>query len=129
MEEWSTKADVLGLLASESADHLADYISRGRKHQSLSDLELTDAWKRAFKIMGDNVREYDLRRAEEDLKQEFLARGTEPPYELIKEEMERFVSQVDLAMKEMETNDPEAHERADRAIQADVEKYRKRMQN
>ncbi|MCK1520330.1 hypothetical protein [Bradyrhizobium sp. 17] len=91
----SIKDDVLGLIASEQADHLADYLARGRKHKSLTALQLLDAWRSAFKHMADDVGDYAKRQIEEDLKQEFLARGEEPPYDVVHDDMEKFVAKVD----------------------------------
>ncbi|MCK1437384.1 hypothetical protein [Bradyrhizobium sp. 15] len=125
----SIKADVLGLIASEQADHLASYLSRGRKHQSLTGPELLEAWKAAFKHMADDVRDYARREIEEDLKQEFLARGQEPPYDLIHDDLERFVAQVDAAMKYQEATDPDGFAKTAKAVEADLNDYRGRKQN
>jgi hypothetical protein len=68
------RADVESWIASESTDKVADYASRGRKHQNLSDLDLVTAWQTAFKRMADDVRDYDRRGVEEDYKSEFSLR-------------------------------------------------------
>lgn len=125
----SIKEDVLGLIASNQADNLADYLSRGRKHEGLTDPQLLEAWKAAFKHMADDVRDYARRQTEEDLKQEFLARCGEPPYDSIRDDLERFVAGVDAAMKHQEMTDPDAFEKTAKAVEADLNDYRGRKQN
>lgn len=123
------KDDVLGFIASEQADRLADYLSRGRKHHNLTGPQLFEAWKAAFKLMADDVRDYAKRQNEEDLKQEFLARGEEPPYDLIHDEMERFVAEVDAVIKHQEATDPDGFAKTTKAVEADLNDYRGRKQN
>ncbi|MGR4929278.1 hypothetical protein ACIPUD_21135 [Bradyrhizobium sp. CAR08] len=125
----SVKDDVLGLIASGQADHLASYLSRGRTHQGLTGPQLSEAWKAAFRHMADDVRDYAKRQIEDDLKQEFSARGEEPPYDLIHDDMERFVAEVDAAIKHQEATDPDAFGKTADAVETDLKNYRDRKQN
>jgi hypothetical protein len=95
------RKDVESWITSESTDRVADYASRGRKHQHLSDLDLATAWQAAFKRMADDVRDYDRRAAEEDYKSEFILRKIEPPYHSIHDDLERFFDETNRAMREL----------------------------
>jgi len=118
------KADVESWIASESTDKVADYASRGRKHQNLSDLDLVTAWQTAFKRMADDVRDYDRRAVEEDYKSEFILRKIEPPYASIHDELERYFDETDRAIRQLQTDDPKGYEKMGRTISTDLEAFK-----
>jgi hypothetical protein len=49
----SLREDVESWIASEAADGVAGYASRGRKHKHLTDEMLTAQWLDAFRLMAD----------------------------------------------------------------------------
>jgi CRISPR/Cas system CSM-associated protein Csm2 small subunit len=116
--------DVEGWLASKGSDRLADYATRGRKHQNLTIEELTAAWVHAFRSMVDNVRDPERRAVEEDFTSELLLRKSEPPYQLVREEFERFTAECDRAMRDLETEDPSRFEEMAKEIDRDLETFK-----
>ena len=120
----SVSDDVEGWLASTGSDRLADYAARGRKHQNLTSGELTAGWVHAFRRMADDVRDPERRAIEEDFKSEFSLRGSEPPYNLVSEEFERFMAEFDRAMRDLETEDPSRFEEMGKEIDRDLETFK-----
>src|SRR3979409_366031 len=86
------EADMMALLESDAMNKLAAYAARGRSHRNLSERQLTDAWKRAFKNVANDPRIYEARAAENDLASEFQPRGLDPPYDEVKDDVQRFMS-------------------------------------
>jgi hypothetical protein len=120
----SIRDDVEGWLASSGSDRLADYAARGRRHQSLTIEELTTGWVYAFRQMADDVRDPDRRAIEEDFKSEFLLRKSEPPYDLVREEFDRFRAEVNRAMEDLKTEDPLRYEEIGKEIDRDLETFK-----
>jgi hypothetical protein len=116
--------DVLGYLSSTGTDKLADYATRGRKHQHLSTEDLTIAWKTAVRAMVDDVLNYELRSVAEDLKSEFLLRKTEPPYHFVREDMDRYFAEVDRAIQALKNEDPAKYEAMSRGVVQDLEEFK-----
>jgi len=96
----SMKDDVEGWIVSGASDRLADYAARGRKHQGLTHEDLTTGWLHAFRRMADDVRDPERRAIEEDFKSELLLRKSEPPYNMVREEFERFIAETDRAIQD-----------------------------
>jgi hypothetical protein len=120
----SVKDDVEGWMASGGADRLADYANRGRKHQHLADDELTAGWISAFRNMADDIRDYERRAKEEDLKSEILLRKREPPYDLVREEFERFIAETDRAIEDLKSEDPLRFEEIGREIDRELKTFK-----
>jgi hypothetical protein len=118
------KNDVLGYLASSGADKLSDYAARGRKYRHLSAEDLTIAWKTAFRAMAGDVRSYERRAVEEDLKSEFLLRKIEPPYDLIREDMDRYAAEANRAIQELKDEDPAQYEAMSRGVVDDLKDFK-----
>jgi hypothetical protein len=116
--------DVLGYLSSTGSDKLADYAARGRKHQHLSAEDLTVAWKTALRAMVDDVLSYECRRVEEDLKSEFLLRNTEPPYDSVRKDLDRYLAEVDRAIQALQDENPSQYEAMGRSVAQDLEEFR-----
>jgi hypothetical protein len=98
----SDRHEGIGWASSQAADRLADYVARGRKHQPMSTDQLIHAWIDAFRSMVNDVRNRQKRSLQEELKAELLLRGTEPPYGSVLEEFEKFVSQADQIIAELQ---------------------------
>src|SRR3981081_2958682 len=65
------EADMIGILESDAMNKLAAYAARGRSHRNLSEQQLTDAWKQAFKNVANDPRVYEARAN--------ACRGSPPP--------------------------------------------------
>jgi hypothetical protein len=120
----TTRKDVESWITSQATDKVADYAARGRKHQHLTDEVLTAVWRDAFRLMADDVRDYDRRAAEDDFKAEFVLRKKEPPYDLIREDFERYIAETDRAIAELEADDPAQYEEMTRGVNRDLEDFR-----
>jgi hypothetical protein len=119
----SVDDDVTGFLASRALDNQADYVARGRAQKDLSEKELTEKWVQAFRRMADDPRNRESRVFECDLESEFRLRHKEPPYELVREERERYKSAALAAIKEI-TQDPDKFKEFGRDIEAEIEAYK-----
>jgi hypothetical protein len=120
----SVSDDVEGWLASTGSDRAADYAARGRKHQNLTSEELTAGWVHAFRRMADDVRDFERRAIHEDFKSEFSLRGSEPPYDLIREDFDRFIAECDRAIRDLETEEPSGFEEMAKDIDRDLETFK-----
>jgi hypothetical protein len=120
----SIEKDVEGWLASDATDKLADYAGRGRKHRHLSDEDLLSGWLAAFKLMADDVRDYERRAVEQDYNSEFFLRKKEPPYDLIREDFERYIAETSRAIEDLKRDDPAKYEEIARSIDADIKHFR-----
>lgn len=120
----SMEDDVDGWISSTATDRLADYAERGRKHRQLSDESLNAAWITAFRKMADDVTDADRRFQEEDFKSEILLRGREPPYDLIREEFERFIAETDRAIERLRIEDPIRFEEIGQEISREVDGFK-----
>jgi hypothetical protein len=63
--------DVELFLANEQVDQIADYASRGRVYERLTDGELAEKWINAFRQFADAPSDERRRAIEIDLKAEF----------------------------------------------------------
>ena len=95
-----------------------------RTCQNLTVEELTAAWVHAFRSMVDDVRDRERSAIEEDFKSEFLLRNSEPPYQFVREEFERFTAEFDRAMRDLETEDPARWEEMGKEIDRDLETFK-----
>jgi hypothetical protein len=118
------RKDVESWFASEAADRLADYAARGRKHQNLTDDQLTAAWQSAFRNLADDVRDCARRAAEEDFKSEFVLRGQSVPFGSIPDVFQRFIAETDRAINEYRENDPGGFDETSRKINTDFRRFR-----
>jgi len=118
------KEDVEGWIASQATDRLAGYAARGRKHQNLSDDDLTKAWVDAFRSMAGDPSDSDRRTIEDDFKFEFSLRGESPPYDAIREEFERYVASVDRYLEKLKVEDPLLVEEIGREIEAELKAFK-----
>jgi hypothetical protein len=74
--------------------------------------------------MTDDVRDPERRAIEEDYKSEFLLRKKEPPYDLIREDFERYIAETGRAIEELKRDDPAQYEEMGRSIDADLKHFR-----
>jgi hypothetical protein len=116
--------DVEGWVSSSATDRVADYAARGRKHQSLSDELLTAEWILAFRRMADDVRDPELRAAEEDFKSEFRLRRKEPPFAPIRDDFERFIANCEAAIKDIRDDDPLRYEEINQGIEQEIASFK-----
>jgi hypothetical protein len=121
-----TKEGALGFLQSQSADRAATYAAGGREHARLSVEELQGQWVAAFRAMAADATDADLWSIHSDLDSEFILRGIEPPYSLVKDDLERFITSVDALVREQKQTDPDGHREANGRLLADFEAFEER---
>src|SRR5438874_11775669 len=102
----ATKEERAPLLMNEAVEHTSDYARRGRLFKSLSQEQLAQQWCAAYREMADNPLDSYKRDVETDLASEFGLRGIECPFDLVREEHERFISFVEHWIKEKQEDDP-----------------------
>jgi hypothetical protein len=110
--------------ANMTADRIADYAARGRKHEHLEDQMLVLEWVLAVREMAEDVRDYKRKAVEDDLKSELQMRGMEPPLELVRDELDRYCAKFNRAIEEMRFNDPEAFAERSRRAEAYLDAFR-----
>jgi hypothetical protein len=113
------EADMLALLESDAMNKLAAYAERGRSHRNLSEQQLTDAWKQAFKNVANDPHIYEARAAENDLASEFQLRGLDPPYDEVKDDVQRFMSAAEAVAEELK-KDPDRLAQTGENLMADM---------
>lgn len=81
--------DVVGWVQSESMDEIAGYASRGRKYAELSNDEAVSQWVQAFRSLANDFVKSPWWHIQSDLTSELSLRGLEPPYEMVREDIEK----------------------------------------
>ena len=119
--------DLKLFMANEQIDQIADYASRGRIYERLTDDELTERWIGAFKKFADAPSDQRRRAIEIDLKAEFQLRSTEPPYEQVKSEINRVVANMSSGLEIMKRDDPDAIDAMNEEFQQDVADLKARI--
>ena len=121
----SLRKDVESWIACEATDRIAEYATRGRKHQHLTDEMLVAQWRESFRLMAEDVRDWDRRAIEDDYKAEFVLRGREPPYELIKDDFDRYIAETDLALAQLKAEDPGYYQAIADGVESDLQRFRR----
>jgi hypothetical protein len=70
------------------------------------------------------MRDYDRRTATNDLKAEFILRKMEPPYDLVRDDFERYVAETDRAFAELRADDPAEFEKMTQGVNENLETFR-----
>jgi hypothetical protein len=119
------EADMLSFLGSKSVDQLSDYLGRGRRHASLQNDALLDAWKRATRAMAAQPDADDLRAEHTDLECELRHRGIDAPREEpdIRAALDEYLSKV-ADLLERVAKDPAERDRINEEISEDLDDYR-----
>jgi hypothetical protein len=83
---------------SSSVDDIADYAARGRRYETISDSELSSAWVQAFKASAQNIHNKEQRRLQIDYGAELSLRGIQPPFDLVRDDMELMFASIQAWM-------------------------------
>lgn len=129
MSQDEFRKDMEAWLVSEQANAAADYAARGRKHQTLSADELIGAWVQAFRSLATKFQDRDSRIAEADLKSELLLRKIEPPYDVVKDDLDRLTNSAADAIDKLKAEDPGHFDRVNKEIEGDVAVFRAEREN
>jgi hypothetical protein len=88
MADHSPDHEMLALLENQRLLHLEDYVKRGRELASIDSEELRDRWIIEFKKWVASRPRYMDQRARDDIEGELALRGEQPPFDLVKDELE-----------------------------------------
>src|SRR5262245_7162192 len=119
--------DVELFLANEQMDQIADYASRGRIYEQLTDGELAEKWMHAFRLFADAPSDERRRAIEIDLKAEFQLRGKEPPYDQVRSEINRIVDSMSSGFETMKRDDPDMVDEMNEEFQHDIADLKARI--
>jgi hypothetical protein len=119
--------DVELFLANEQVDQIADYASRGRIYERLTDGELAEKWIHGFRLVADAPSDERRRAIETDLRAEFQLRGIEPPYDLVRSEINRVVEDMSSGFEIMTRDDPDAVDEMNEELQQDIADLKARI--
>jgi len=118
--------DLLGMMQAMAVDDAADYVSRGRAHRDLTDANLVCAWAAVFRAYSHNPEPAGpLRSALKDLGAELDLRRIEPPFDDVREDMERLKAATDQLFAQLRA-DPERLAEVERDVQLDLISFRAR---
>src|SRR5262245_10602077 len=119
--------DVELFLANERVDQIADYASRGRLYERLTDGELAEKWIYTFRLCADAPSDQRRRATEIDLKADFQLRNIEPPYDQVTQEINRFVENMSSGFETMKRDDPDAVDEIYEEFQQDIADLKARI--
>jgi hypothetical protein len=85
--------DLVSMLLAGQMDFAADYVRRGRAHRNLTDAELREEWKAAFRAHSQEPRPGLLRRTLQDFQAELDLRKLDPPFDAVREDLDRAAHQ------------------------------------
>jgi len=119
--------DVELFLANEQMDQIADYASRGRVYERLTEGELVEKWIHAFRLVADAPSDEHGRAIETDLRAEFQLRRIEPPYDQVRSEINRVVEGMSSGFEIMKRDDPDAVDEMNEELQQDIADLKARI--
>lgn len=114
------ETEVLAWLDNKEMDRTADYVSRGRIHQSRSTGELLERWKAAFEARAKEAHSKDLASTEQDLHFELIIRGVKPPYDQVSDSLEALTAAAGAVYEALQA-DPDALEEVNDDLMRDIE--------
>jgi hypothetical protein len=80
--------------ASSTAAELRDYLERGRPHKNLNLEQMQGLFKRIFISLAQLTSLRTMFIKLHDLQAEYTLRRVKPPYDLVRDEAEQFISAV-----------------------------------
>ena len=113
------------MMQAETVDAAADYVRRGRAFRGLTDADLAGAWVAAFKAYSHNPAAAPFRLAFKDLGAEHDLRQIDPPFDLVREDLERFRAAAQQVFEQL-IADPGHLQEVERDLQVDLSSFRAR---
>jgi hypothetical protein len=109
--------ELSAFLENQQFLRLEDYVKRGRDLVGMDTGDLKDRWIIEFKKWVATRPRYTDQRAREDIEGELALRGEQPPFDLVKDEVEALRVASRAAMDQLR-RDPLALARAERNVAA-----------
>jgi hypothetical protein len=119
---------LLSWVDSKRLDKNAAYAQGGRPHSGLTNEELIEAWKTAFRAMANDVRNDNRQAEEQNLKAEIELRSLVAPYVEVIDAVKALISVGRQAAEELE-RDCEACKRADEILTRELIDFKNRSKN
>ncbi len=122
----SAEAEMKAFLASKVVDQISDYNQRGRAYRTLSDDELIGSWEAVWDLLAVDPVNMENRDIQADLGSEFALRQQEPPWKLVRRQIDIYLEGAELARQKQRNENPEAEAKADEALEEDLEEFMNR---
>jgi hypothetical protein len=120
--------DLLAMMQAKAVDAAADYVRRGRAHRGLTDADLSGAWVAAFRAYSHNPDPArPSRSALEDLEAELNLRQIDPPFDAVREDLERLKTAAMQVWEQLKAT-PEHFAEVERDLQLDLISFKSRRE-
>ena len=86
-------------LASKAVDQISEYSQRGRSYRDLSDRELVQSWQCVWNELAADPLNMKNRDIQADLASEFALRREEPPWQLVREQIDIYLERAKRAQQ------------------------------
>ena len=93
----SVEAEMKAFLASKAVDQISEYSQRGRSYRDLSDRELVQSWQTVWNELAADPLNMKNRDIQADLASEFALRQQEPPWQLVREQIDIYLERAERA--------------------------------
>ena len=125
----SAEAEMKAFLASKAVDRIAEYSQRGRSYRDLSDRELVQSWQCVWNELAADPLYMKNRDIQADLASEFALRQQEPPWQLVREQIDIYLERAKRAQQIQLKENPDADVEASEAMDDDFEEFMNRRSN
>ena len=125
----SAEAEMKAFLASKAVDRIAEYSQRGRSYRDLSDRELVQSWQCVWNELAADPLNMKNRDIQADLASEFALRREEPPWQLVREQIDIYLERAKRAQQIQLKENPDADAEASEAMDDDFEEFMNRRSN
>ena len=122
----SVEAEMKAFLASKAVDHISDYSQRGRSYRDLSDRGLVQSWQSVWNELAADPLNMKNRHIQADLASEFALRQEDPPWLLVREQIDIYLERAERAQQIQLKENPDADAQAIEAMDDEVEEYMNR---
>ena len=113
--EFDTAA-VTTWIQSCEMDRTRDYLTRGRVHGGLTDVDLIDRWKAAFLALVAEPTSEAARVGESELKSEIDLRGMHAPFEEVEQALDELTNRLIDGIARLQRDDPAQLATCDRGV-------------
>ena len=123
----SVEAEMKAFLASKAVDQISEYSQRGRSYRDLSDRELVQSWQCVWnELAADPMKNRDI---QADLASEFALRREDPPWQLVREQIDIYLESAERGQQIQLKENPDADAEASEAMDDDFEEFMNRRSN
>jgi hypothetical protein len=115
----------LSYLQNNQMEATADYLRRGRHHARLDLEDVKREWVSEFRrwVTGLCIGRSTNRRTHEDFESELRVRPVEPPWEVVRQDIERMREAMDGRMRRLARDNPAKFAKQRRRFDEELEKF------